>query len=136
MRANPAFNTEEAIQDLGTGEAVISFLDRKGSPSVVQKCLVMLPESRLGPLTAEERNKLIKDSALYGKYEKAATRGSIAKQALQSVVKTPGKTSTEKPAIGSVIGKKVKEILLGATGPRGGKHDGLVQKAAKIVTKN
>ncbi|MEG8960647.1 helicase HerA-like domain-containing protein, partial [Acinetobacter baumannii] len=56
MRANPAFDTEKAIQELGTGEALISFLDAKGSPSVVERAMVIAPCSRMGPVTEDERN--------------------------------------------------------------------------------
>ncbi len=69
MRANPAFDTEKAIQELGTGEALVSFLDAKGSPSVVERAMVIAPCSRMGPVTDDERNGLINHSSLYGKYE-------------------------------------------------------------------
>ncbi|MCF2054258.1 DUF853 domain-containing protein, partial [Escherichia coli] len=69
MRANPAFDTEKAIQELGTGEALISFLDAKGSPSVVERAMVIAPCSRMGPVTEDERNGLINHSPVYGKYE-------------------------------------------------------------------
>ncbi|WP_268630537.1 helicase HerA-like domain-containing protein, partial [Escherichia coli] len=55
MRANPAFDTEKAIKELGTGEALISFLDAKGSPSVVERAMVIAPCSRMGPVTEDER---------------------------------------------------------------------------------
>ncbi|MGG7384277.1 helicase HerA-like domain-containing protein, partial [Escherichia coli] len=66
MRANPAFDTEKAIQELGTGEALISFLDAKGSPSVVERAMVIAPCSRMGPVTEDERNGLINHSPVYG----------------------------------------------------------------------
>ncbi len=69
MRVNPAFDTEKAIQELGTGEALISFLDAKGSPSVVERAMVIAPCSRMGPMTEDERNGLINHSPVYGKYE-------------------------------------------------------------------
>lgn len=76
MRANPAFSTEQAIQELGTGEALISFLDEKGSPSVVERAMVIAPSSRMGPVSDDERNGLINHSALYGKYEEEIDRES------------------------------------------------------------
>lgn len=66
MRANPAFDTETAIQALGTGEALISFLDAKGSPTVVERAMVIAPCSRMGPVTDDERNGLINHSPVYG----------------------------------------------------------------------
>lgn len=76
MRANPAFDTEKAIQELGTGEALISFLDAKGSPSVVERAMVIAPCSRMGPVTEDERNGLINHSPVYGKYEDDVDRES------------------------------------------------------------
>lgn len=76
MRANPAFDTETAIQALGTGEALISFLDAKGSPTVVERAMVIAPCSRMGPVTDDERNGLINHSPVYGKYEDEVDRES------------------------------------------------------------
>lgn len=76
MRPNPAFDTEKAIQELGTGEALISFLDAKGSPSVVERAMVIAPCSRMGPVTEDERNGLINHSPVYGKYEDDVDRES------------------------------------------------------------
>ena len=76
MRANPSFNTEQAIQELGTGEALVSFLDEKGSPSMVEKCSVIAPASRLGAITTSEQDTLIKQSILYGRYDTAIDRES------------------------------------------------------------
>ncbi len=76
MRVNPAFDTETAIQALGTGEALISFLDAKGSPTVVERAMVIAPCSRMGPVTDDERNGLINHSPVYGKYEDEVDRES------------------------------------------------------------
>ncbi len=76
MRANSVFDTEKAIQELGTGEALISFLDAKGSPSVVERAMVIAPCSRMGPVTEDERNGLINHSPVYGKYEDDVDRES------------------------------------------------------------
>jgi DNA helicase HerA-like ATPase len=144
MRANPAFNTEEAIQELGTGEALISFLDEKGSPAVTQKCSVIAPESRLGPVTAPEQDKLLKQSIFYGRYEQAIDRESAYELLTQRTEKTagssapvkasPAKASTQ-PQANDSLGKGLKDFVFGSTGPRGGKKDGLVQMAAKSATR-
>ncbi len=68
FRANPEFNTIEAISSLGTGEAVISFLDEKGTPGMAQKVAILPPQSRMGSITAEERDMAIKSALLFGKY--------------------------------------------------------------------
>ncbi len=76
LRANPAFDAVAALQALGTGEALISFLDEKGSPSIVERAMVIAPGSRMGPLTQDERNDLINHSPLYGKYDEEVDRES------------------------------------------------------------
>ncbi|MRR09401.1 DUF853 family protein, partial [bacterium] len=69
LRANPAFNAEAAITELGVGEALVSFLDEKGRPNIVERALVLPPFSRIGPMTAEERQAAIQGSLIYGHYE-------------------------------------------------------------------
>jgi DNA helicase HerA-like ATPase len=76
FRTNPEFNTAEAIQALGVGEALVSVLDEKGAPTVVQKTLIRPPVSRLGPLTPAERAAVLGSSPLRGIYEAAVDRES------------------------------------------------------------
>lgn len=76
FRANPAFNTEEAIMALETGEALVSFLDAKGAPAVVQRARVLFPLSQIGAISESEREHCIKSSRLFGKYDKAIDRES------------------------------------------------------------
>ena len=140
MRANPAFNTEEAIQALGTGEALISFLDAKGSPSIVERAMVIAPCSRMGPVTDDGRNGLINHSTLYGKYEDPVDRESAYEMLQKSVQAAPGqeKAPPVKGAPATVdegILGGLKDILFGSTGPRGGKRDGVVQTMAKSAVR-
>ncbi|NNS06934.1 helicase HerA-like C-terminal domain-containing protein [Erwinia sp. JH02] len=140
MRANPAFDTVTAIQELGTGEALISFLDEKGSPSVVQRAMVIAPGSRMGPVTDDERNGLINHSSLSGKYEEAVDRES-AYEMLQKGIQNATNTASapaakgENVAVDNGILGGLKDILFGTTGPRGGKHDGVVQSVAKSAAR-
>ncbi len=76
FRPNPDFSTKDVIMELGVGEALVSTLEKKGYPSVVQRTLIRPPSSRLGPLTAQERRKLIKTSPVAGQYDKAIDRES------------------------------------------------------------
>ncbi|MDR1854361.1 MAG: DUF853 domain-containing protein [Azoarcus sp.] len=76
LRANPAFDAATAITELGVGEALVSFLDEKGRPNVVERAFILPPSSRIGPLSAEERSAVIKSSLLYGHYEQAIDRES------------------------------------------------------------
>ena len=76
FRTNPSFNTENAILELGTGEALVSFLDEKGAPSIVERAKILFPLSQIGAITDEQRQSLIRQSRLYGTYEKSFDRES------------------------------------------------------------
>ncbi|MCQ2194999.1 MAG: DUF853 domain-containing protein [Paludibacteraceae bacterium] len=76
FRENKDFNTEQAILELETGEALISFLDEKGAPSVVERAKMLCPQGQIGPLTSDERARAIERSPLYGTYEKSFDRES------------------------------------------------------------
>jgi hypothetical protein len=76
FRANPAFDTAEAIQQLGVGEALVSTLDENGAPSVVARTRIRPPRSRIGPLTPEERAGLMAQSPVKGTYDAEVDRES------------------------------------------------------------
>jgi DNA helicase HerA-like ATPase len=76
FRPNPKFKTEKAITELGKGEALVSVLDPKGVPTMVERTLIRPPSSRLGPITSEERGKIVKNSPVYGQYDEAVDRES------------------------------------------------------------
>jgi uncharacterized protein len=76
FRANPGFKVETAITELAVGEGLISFLDDHGAPLPVERALVRPPDSRIGPITPDERQKIIHSSVIYGHYEKAIDRES------------------------------------------------------------
>ena len=76
FRANPGFNTEAAILELGTGEALVSLLDEKGAPCIVERAKILFPLSQIGAITDEQRNKLIRSSRIYGVYDKSFDRES------------------------------------------------------------
>ena len=76
FRANPSFKTDEAIMELETGEALVSFLDAKGAPSVVQRAKILFPLSQIGAITEGQRMDIIKSSRIYGKYDTMQDRES------------------------------------------------------------
>ncbi len=76
FRQNPALDIASVVTELGVGEALVSFLDEKGMPSMVERALVVPPHSQIGPITPEQRGRLITGSALYGHYEKSLDRES------------------------------------------------------------
>ena len=99
FRANPKFETAEAIQGLGVGEALVSVLDERGAPTVVQKTLVRPPVSRLGPITAAERTAIMAQSPVRGLYDTAQDRESAFEklQARAAAAQAPAQA----PASGS-----------------------------------
>ncbi len=145
LRANPAFDVEAAITELGVGEALISLLDEKGRPTIVERAFINLPGSRLGPLTPEERSAHIVNSLVAGIYEAVEDRQSafehLQAQAAQADAPNTPATSrnaesndepetANKPMFGGL-----NDILFGSTGPRGGHRDGVAQIAAKTVAR-
>ena len=76
FRANPSFNTESAILELGTGEALVSFLDEKGAPCVVERAKILFPLSQIGAISDEQRQTIIRQSRLYGTYDNSFDRES------------------------------------------------------------
>ncbi len=76
FRANPSFRTEDAIMELATGEALVSFLDEKGSPSMVERARILFPLSQIGAISESRRDAIIKQSRIYGKYDKSIDRES------------------------------------------------------------
>ncbi len=76
FRANPAFKTSDVIGELAVGEGLISFLDRKGAPSIVERAYVLPPEGQVGPITDEERRELIETSLVAGVYDEVVDRES------------------------------------------------------------
>jgi hypothetical protein len=76
FRANPKLNVVKAITELGVGEALVSVLDEKGTPTIVERALIYPPRSRLSPLNPEERTRFVRESVLYGHYEKTVDRES------------------------------------------------------------
>lgn len=91
FRSNPKLNVESTIIELGVGEALISLLDEKGRPGIVERALICPPSSQIGPISPSQRQQIINQSLLYGHYEKVIDRQSayeILKIRAQEVTKT------------------------------------------------
>ena len=112
FRANPKFKTDEAIMELETGEALVSFLDEKGAPSVVQRAKILFPLSQIGAITEGQRNDIVRGSRLAGKYDKMIDRESAFEALLRETPENPDAPEkpekAEKPAKAE---KKKKNIL-------------------------
>lgn len=76
FRTNPAFDIEEAITQLNVGEALVSFLDEKGAPQMVQRANILPPQGQIGPIASGEREQMVRSSLIYGVYEKLIDRES------------------------------------------------------------
>ena len=76
FRQNPAFKTETVITELGVGEALVSFLDEKGSPTMVERSIIVPPEGQVGPITPDERQRFMQTSLVFGRYERVIDRES------------------------------------------------------------
>jgi DNA helicase HerA-like ATPase len=92
FRANPKLDTAKVIMELGKGEALVSFLEGNGTPSMVERCMVRPPSGRVGPITPEERKALMAQSPVKGKYDRAIDSES-AYEVLQKRVQETGSTS-------------------------------------------
>lgn len=141
FRQNPKIDTVEAIKELGIGEALISFLDDAGMPGIVERAFVVPPRSQIGPITPEQRDQIVRESLLYGRYEKPVDRASAYEALKEQADANGGKKGkeVERPrrngsrsdsmltaflksllrAIGSSVGrlfsKNVFDVLLGGS---------------------
>ncbi len=138
MRQNPKHDLEQAITELAVGEGLVSFLDDKGRPSITERVFVLPPGSQIGPITPQQRQQLMASSLVAGAYEKALDRESAyellkGRAAASSQAAEQAKGKSEKD--GGVT-DAVKDIVFGTTGPRGGKHEGLLESAAKSAVRS
>lgn len=124
FRANPAFKTEEAITNLETGEALVSFLDDKGAPQMVERAKMLFPLSQIGAITDEQRKAIIAQSSLGRKYDQPIDRESAYEQLLkmekQAQQETPveEEKSAPKAAAGngnSLFSKVLKSVITALT---------------------
>ena len=142
MRPNPKLDIGKSILELATGEALVSFLDAKGSPGVTERAWVLAPGSRIGPITPDERRKLVADSIVAGRYDKAVDRESAFEmlaaragggQAVpQEQAASGGGGAASGTAGGGIMGG-LSDILFGSTGPRGGRREGMLDAMAKTA---
>ena len=108
FRANPNFDTSDAIMNLETGEALVSFLDEKGAPSVVERAKILFPLSQIGAISEGQRNDIMRQSRLAGKYDKVDDRES-AFEVLMKVKEQEEKEAAEAAEEKENAKKKGKE---------------------------
>lgn len=145
MRANPDFDTEKAITELSVGEALVSLLDEKGRPCIVERAFILPPASRIGPLIEAERAAMIKSSVIFGHYEQIVDRESAyeiiksrtaTRQDTESEMATQQVGDTAQTAPGGGMMDMLGGMLLGKTGPRGGHHPGIIDAVAKSAARS
>jgi uncharacterized protein len=146
MRQNPAFNAEQVISELAVGEALVSFLDEKGRPNMVERALVTPPASRIGPITDLERKALIAGSIVAGVYDQTIDRDSAyekikgrinqpAQGAKKITAATPERpTDNTQQNTGPSISDRVKDSL-GGIFTSSGRKDSVVDAMAKSAAR-
>jgi hypothetical protein len=140
LRANPKLKVETVITELGVGEALVSFLDDKGRPAVVERALVVPPGTRIGPITAQERAAVLQASGLGATYDKTEDRESAYEKLAQHVnarvqAEVPAAGSSPSAATGGGLFGSLGDFLGGSTGPRGGRREGAIEAAAKSAAR-
>ena len=158
MRANPAFSAEQAITEMAVGEALISFLDEKGRPNVVERAFVLPPASRIGPINEDERKALIASSIVAGVYEKTVDResayekikGTQAKSEAQTDAQAAGKGAGGKeapaqgserasgnppqgPSFGDRLKGTIADVLTGGSGRKDSVVEAMAKSAARTI---
>ncbi|GAB3474909.1 helicase HerA-like C-terminal domain-containing protein [Polaromonas eurypsychrophila] len=131
MRQKPGLDIETAITELAVGEALVSFLDSKGRPSITERVYVLPPGSQIGPITPQQRQALIQNSLVAGAYEKHVDRESAFEMLKARTVAVQAEAAkTAEAADGGLMGS-ISDVLFGSKGARGGQRDGLVQSVLK-----
>ncbi|MEJ8837500.1 helicase HerA-like C-terminal domain-containing protein [Ramlibacter sp. AN1133] len=140
MRQKPGLDIEAAITELAVGEALVSFLDEKGRPSVTERLYVVPPGSHIGVITPEQRKALMANSMVAGVYEQVVDRESAyekLKGRTEASAQGGALAQGGAPSAGGAAGAGgspmggLSDVLFGSTGPRGGKREGLVESFAK-----
>ncbi len=159
LRPNPKLDTARAITELAVGEALVSVLDEKGTPTITERAWIVPPASQIGPIADGERDAIRKRSAaVYGHYEAAVDRESAFEKLAQRVAAAGGagqaggaggssgtrgsggvgesEGARGPGGSGGAITDALSKILLGTTGPRGGRREGMLEAAAKSAARS
>ncbi len=133
MRDNPQLDEETAITELGVGEALVSFLDEKGRPGVVERAFIVPPAGQIGPITPQQRQQLIANSLVAGVYEKTVDRESAYEklkaraEQLAAQTQAPKQAGTGDSTLGGLGG------ILTGSGRRQGVVEAMVKSAARTI---
>ena len=133
FRTNPEFNTYDAITSLGTGEALVSFLDEKGAPTVVEKAKILFPLSQIGAIDEGQRSMIIKQSRVYGKYDKVFERESAFEVLMAEKEAQLKKEKAEAGEKGGTKSTKAASVGGAKSSKSTKKNTGVIGKIAKAV---
>jgi uncharacterized protein len=138
LRSNPKLDVERAITELAVGEALVSLLDEKGRPEVVERALIAPPGSRIGPASAQERAALVAASPIRGHYEQAVDRESAyEKLNARQPATVPKEESAAAQTGGGSLLEQLGGVLSGGSKPRAGgrSREGVLEAAAKSAAR-
>lgn len=137
MRPNPELNIKQAILELSVGEALISFLERDGSPGITERAYIFPPMSQIGPITLEERQQLLQSSIVAGVYEQEIDRESAFEllQARTGAGDMPDNESLKRPAEAGVL-KDLVDLFSSSPAGRGGRREGVIDAMAKSAARS
>ena len=139
MRDNPKLDEESAITELGVGEALVSLLDEKGRPTIVERALIVPPEAQIGPISATERSAIIKTSVLAGHYEAIEDRESAyekIKGRVEQKQAASEQTAAKQNGNGNGLGDMLGSIFGGDTTGKGRQRQGVVEALAKSAARS
>ncbi len=140
MRDNPELDEVVAITELGVGEALVSCLDAKGRPGVVERAFIVPPQGQIGPITDAQRRRLIQTSLVAGVYDKAVDRESayeiLAARAEQAAAAAAAETAAKQQAKAAAAAPASGGILDDILGGRGGRREGAVEAMAKSAARS
>jgi uncharacterized protein len=130
LRPNAKIKAEQVITELAVGEALVSLLNKDGTPAMVERAFIVPPGSHIGPISDAERQIIIKSSVVFGHYEKPVDRES----AYEKLKARTEETTAAKPSESS---NPVSDILFGKTGPRGGRQSqGILEAMTKSAARS
>ncbi|WP_324779272.1 helicase HerA-like domain-containing protein [Thiobacillus sedimenti] len=138
MRDNPELDEATAIAELGVGEALVSFLDAKGRPGVVERAFILPPEGQIGPITDAQRRQLMQTSLVAGVYDKVVDRESAYETLKARAEQAAAQAQAAQPAQaeaqpgGGALGGVLGDIL----GGRGGRRESAVEAMAKSAARS
>ncbi|MBI5006090.1 MAG: DUF853 family protein [Nitrosomonadales bacterium] len=136
MRDNPELDEQAAITELGVGEALVSLLNEKGTPTIVERALIVPPQAHIGPITEAERAALIQSSLLAGHYEKAVDRESayeIIKGRTEEKQAEAEKAAPAAESTGGGLGGMLGGMLGGGTSRRQSAGEAMVKSVVRTV---